>query len=435
MKKIVFCAYHERDDIFFSKIGENLILKGYDVYILYFIKPYIKKSNVKKIHFYDYLKNKDVFNCNISKKLLFHEKNWSNKSFNFLEKKFCNYKKAFIDILDQYKIDIIFQELGGFVCHLSIYEASQEKKITHFFIEPSFLQKYCFFLKNSIEIEKALKLNSEDETSKLLTKYTESMSHLNYLAINFKDLHLKKKNMFHLIFSFYTWKSFFKKIKKNFFFEKSEFKNLYIHLCDFFTRTINFINNLSINYEKINNINNFIYFPLHVPKDLALTLRAPSKLDQINSLKKIIGNTNEKIVFKEHPLIFSRYNYKKILNNFKNAGFLDNNISSNEIIRKAKFIITINSKSGIESLFLQKPVLALEKNYYCGKGLAYYCNDELSFKNFNQNLNKFLPDNKIVNNFLKNLLAKTCYFDLYNNEENTMEKSFKSIHNIILMHN
>jgi capsule polysaccharide modification protein KpsS len=252
-----------------------------------------------------------------------------------------------------------------------------------------------------------------------------------YFAINNKDAHLKKKNMLKLIFSKYAFLAFFYKIKQLLLNEKSEFRNLHIHLIDFVNRAINYAINIFFSLKRLNTINNFIYFPLHVPRDLALTLRAPECLDQIRSLKSVVTQDQSSIVFKEHPLIFSRYNYFKIAKQFINASFLDNNLPSNQIIKKSKFVITINSKAGLETLALGKPVLTLKKNYYCGKGLAFYCSSKKMFRSFEKNIKLYNPNKIKVKKLLMNLTKKTLYFDLYNNEKRSLKKSSESLRKIL----
>ncbi len=434
MIKLLFCVYHERDEIFFIKIGNKLNNKKYDIYLLYFIKPSIDKSNLKIINFYDYLKFNNINNIKIKipKDFLNHEKLSSFKQINQLKIKFTEYENIFYKILNEYKFDMVFQELGGFICHLSLFQACKKKKVNHIFIEPSFLKKYCFFLVNTLKINEAINLNNKLETLKLLNLYRNLLSKKKYLAVNFKDLHLKKKNMILLIFSFYTWKSFFTKIKRIILFEWNEFNHLLLHIFDFLNRTLNFLKNSIFKLEDPKYLNNFIYFPLHVPRDLALTLRAPSKLDQIESLKKIIRSEKQKIIFKEHPLVFSRYSYNKVTKNFFNASFVHNAIPTNFILNKCKFVITINSKAGIESLMLNKPVLSLYNNYYCGTGLAFYCKNYKSYKNFKKKLDNFVPKKIKVRNLILKLAKKCLFFDLYNMEKSSLEKSFKSILYIIL---
>ena len=367
----------------------------------------------------------------VPKSFLFHEKIWSFKNEKNLHKKYSDYKSSFLDILKKNNIDLVIQELGGFICHLSMYDATSTLSIKHIFIEPSFIKGHCYFLLNTLKIEHGINANTTKRSKKLLLEYYKILNKKKYFAINNKDAHLKKANMLKLIFSKYTILAFFYKIKQLILSQKSEFRNLHIHLIDFVDRTINYAINIFFPLKNLNTINNFIYFPLHVPRDLALTLRAPECLDQISSLKSVVTEGQTAIIFKEHPLIFSRYNYFKIVKKFINASFLDNNLPSNQIIKKSKFVITINSKAGLESLALGKPVLTLKKNYYCGKGLATFCYNKRIFRNFDKNTKNYIPKKIKVKKLLLSLAKKSLYFDLYNNERKSLNKSLQSLEIIL----
>jgi len=430
MKKILFCIYHKRDHEFYLNLSKNITSAKVEIFLLYFIEFPKQNHQFKKIFFYDNLnmEHKKKF---VPKSFLFHEKIWSFKNEKNLNKKYSDYKSSFLNILKKNNIDLVIQELGGFICHLSMYDATSTLSIKHIFIEPSFIKSHCYFLLNTLKIEHGINANTTKRSKKLLLEYYKILNKKKYFAINNKDSHLKKENMLKLIFSKYTILAFFFKIKQLILNQKSEFRNLHIHLIDFVDRTINYAINIFFTLKNLNTINNFIYFPLHVPRDLALTLRAPECLDQISSLKSVVTEEQTAIIFKEHPLIFSRYNYFKIVKKFINASFLDNNLPSNQIIKKSKFVITINSKAGLESLALGKPVLTLKKNYYCGKGLATFCYNKRIFRNFDKNTKNYIPKKIKVKKLLLSLAKKSLYFDLYNNERKSLNKSLQSLEIIL----
>jgi len=430
MKKILFCIYHKRDHEFYLNLSKNITSAKVEIFLLYFIEFPKQNHQFKKIFFYNNLnvEHKKKF---VPKSFLFHEKIWSFKNEKNLHKKYSDYKSSFLNILKKNNIDLVIQELGGFICHLSMYDATSTLSIKHIFIEPSFIKGHCYFLLNTLKIEHGINANTTKRSKKLLLEYYKILNKKKYFAINNKDAHLKKANMLKLIFSKYTILAFFYKIKQLILSQKSEFRNLHIHLIDFVERTINYAINIFFPLKNLNTINNFIYFPLHVPRDLALTLRAPECLDQISSLKSVVTEGQTAIIFKEHPLIFSRYNYFKIVKKFINASFLDNNLPSNQIIKKSKFVITINSKAGLESLALGKPVLTLKKNYYCGKGLATFCYNKRIFRNFDKNTKNYIPKKIKVKKLLLSLAKKSLYFDLYNNERKSLNKSLQSLEIIL----
>ena len=431
MKKIIFCIYHRRDHEFYLNIAKNIESKLVEIYFLYFMEVPKTNFKFKTIYFYDHYiieKRKNT----VPQKYLFHEKICNYKSNRYLHEKYLNYTLSIKNILKKNNINLVIQELGGFVCHLSTYEASAVLNIKHIFIEPSFIKGHCYFLLNTLKIDQGLNVNTPKLSKQLLLNYQKKLDKEKYYAINNKDKHLKKKNMLKLIFSKYVYDAFLYKIKQLVLNQKSEFRNLHIHAIDFISRLFNYVINSFFPIKKINSIHNFIYFPLHVPRDLALTLRAPECLDQIHTLNSVLTHNNTSIVFKEHPLIFSRYNYFKITKKFHNSFIIDNNLPSNQIIKKSKFIITINSKAGLEGLALGKPVLSLNKNYYCGKGLAFYCPSKKMFNRFSKNVQLYTPNKIKVKKLLTGLAKQSLYFDLYNNEKNSLNKSIKSLKKVLL---
>ncbi len=425
---ILVPIYHPRDYYFYKEISKKIKTHNFFFLTFYYLKD-SKTSNI--INFYNYKLKKKILK-KINKKLLFHEKLSFQKDINFLKKKYSFYFSKNIEILKEYKIDFVIQELGGFICHLSIYHAAKELKINHYFIEPTPLKKNCFFLKNSMRQEGAISVNNKQVTFKKKKQYILSLKNKKYLAINNKDLHLKKKNMLHQIFSMQTIIPLVKKIKDILIFNHSEFSNLKFHIKDYLIRVKNSIINLKVKKIDLNNAFNFIYYPLHVPLDFALTHRAIEKIDQISNLKKIIPS-GSKLILKEHPLVFSKYDYsmiKKKLINLK-VDFFDKNLSSLEISKKAKCALTINSKSGLEFLCINKPVFSIIKNYYTRRGLAIYVKNKKIFLKYLLNLKNYKPKKKEINNLLNQIFSRSIFFDLYNLEKTSLIKSINSIKHLI----
>jgi len=202
-KKILFCIYHLRDHDFFLKLVKKINQNKYNICLLYFIKIPKYIAFCDQINFYEYLEPKIINNLKIKNNLIFHEKISTNSKDEIkLKKKFIFYYQAITKIITKFNINIVIQELGGFICHLSIFEASKKNKIKHIFIEPSFITKHCYFLINSIKINEGLFVNTKKKSNKLKKNYLKKLIKDQYIAINNKDMHLKKKNMINLIFSY-----------------------------------------------------------------------------------------------------------------------------------------------------------------------------------------------------------------------------------------
>ena len=63
----------------------------------------------------------------------------------------------------------------------------------------------------------------------------------------------------------------------------------------------------------------YIYFPLHVPNDIALTLRSPEFVDQLSLVDYLCRITplGYKLAIKEHPTTIGAFSYHKIRNVLK----------------------------------------------------------------------------------------------------------------------
>jgi capsule polysaccharide modification protein KpsS len=120
----------------------------------------------------------------------------------------------------------------------------------------------------------------------------------------------------------------------------------------------------------------FVYYPLHVPADVALTLRSPEYLDQyalIDFISRSVPYTH-KVAIKEHPALVGAVEYSRMRDLLKrrdNVILLDSGINNYSILRASDAVLTVNSKSGAEALLLGKPVLALGDSFYRASSLVH----------------------------------------------------------------
>jgi len=113
----------------------------------------------------------------------------------------------------------------------------------------------------------------------------------------------------------------------------------------------------------------FIYYPLHVPNDAALTIRSPEYLDQYAFLDYAAGNLpmGYNLYIKEHPARVGAIDYgslRRLLIQHDNLKIIDPTINNYDVMEAADVVITINSKSGAEAMLLGKPVIALGDAFY-----------------------------------------------------------------------
>lgn len=299
-----------------------------------------------------------------------------------LIQKFSNYFTASSKFLSDLKVDgevYVFQELGGFISVLSALEAARSLGIDNYFVEPSFFKGRQFFIKNSLAskpiIEGKVKSASKNKVKKVLADVLSSKS----IVVPDKDRH-HYSSAISKIFNLRNLTRFLQKLITQYFFGKHfEFgypiKHARHHL-QMFTNSIRSMGH----YTKIDTIGKFIYFPLHVPADAALTLRAPKFLDQLSLVDYIARNIpiGYSLVIKEHPAQIGATNYTRlteILRRYDYVHLLNPNTNNFDVLGEASCVISINSKTGAEALLLGLPVIVVGDAFYSKNNLVTWLED------------------------------------------------------------
>lgn len=378
------------------------------------------------------IKEKINENFNEVEKKLFHEKIYfGNKNEEKIYKKFFKtylfFKKYF-----KYKKNCIFvQEIGGFIPNVCGELFAKKFKFNYFNLESSFFSNHFHILKNTGDCRPKKNIIKGNLNIK---KYLLELKKKKIINIPNKDkLHflspVKK------IFQMHNIKRFFEKQFKQFI-----LKYNFVFDSDILILkgNVNFlINNLKAKkyYKSLECLNkkNFIYFPLHVPNDYALTIRATIYIDQLNLINQIAKKYPGYIfAIKEHPARVGSFNFDKLdgmLKNNKNIVLLNPNINNFKIINKSNCMITINSKSGFEALLYNKKVFALGESFYKKFKGVYFCkNLNIFFKSFK--LDKFNKKINYIKDFVK-LYHHACKGSLYDLNDDNIETFSKSIKNIL----
>ncbi|MGH2349900.1 MAG: hypothetical protein ACRDFT_10615, partial [bacterium] len=128
-------------------------------------------------------------------------------------------------------------------------------------------------------------------------------------------------------------------------------------------------------YRDLDAAGRFIYYPLHVAADVALTIRAPEYLDQyalLDYLARSIPITH-RMAIKEHPAMVGGIDYGRVADLLRRHDalvLLRPSISNFDVLRRADAIVTVNSKSGAEAILLNRRVVALGDSFYRRSGLV-----------------------------------------------------------------
>jgi len=121
----------------------------------------------------------------------------------------------------------------------------------------------------------------------------------------------------------------------------------------------------------------YILFIAQVPFDTVIVYDNPifkSSLDAILFICQLSETLNHKLIIKLHPLEGKLTNYKTenlIKKHYPNIKICKDEYNIKDLILNSKFVVTINSQTGLEALILNKNVVVLGSAYYSFKGLTF----------------------------------------------------------------
>ena len=113
----------------------------------------------------------------------------------------------------------------------------------------------------------------------------------------------------------------------------------------------------------------FVYYPLHVPADMALTLRSPEYLDQVATIDFLLRTLPDTHVLavKEHPAQIGAVPAGRLIElaqRFDNFVLLPPQTNNYAVLGRADAVVSVNSKSGAEAMLLGKPVVVMGDAFY-----------------------------------------------------------------------
>jgi hypothetical protein len=266
---------------------------------------------------------------------------------------------------------VVVQELGGFLPVVASFHVARARGFPNVFIEPSFFRGRVFLTADSF---RAPRIGSGDapvgeEVRRYLADTVESQR----IVIPEKDRGhyrrpidkiLNRRNARRLIEK--TW-------EKHVQGKREEFSHVGHHVRRHVAMLAKGVV-LRLAYRELPE-EPFVYYPFHVPADVALTLRSPEYLDQyetISYLARVVPPTH-RIVVKEHPALIGALDLgrmRDLLRRHDNLVLADPSINNHRVIRAADAVVTINSKSGAEAILLGTPVVVLGDAFYRSSDLV-----------------------------------------------------------------
>lgn len=261
------------------------------------------------------------------------------------------------------------QELGGFISVIASFFAARKNRIDNWFIEPAFFRGRIFFLKNSFAALRFEGLNPTSVSDEV-RDYIKCTLESGAIVVPQKDRH-QYTTAFRKVINFRNLRRLTEKLIDKYIKGKHhEFGYIGRHVAVHGRMLLNSFR-LRGHYTAITDIRKFVYYPLHVPADMALTLRSPHYLDQlalVDYLARIVPHTHL-IAIKEHPAMIGAIDAGRLLellHRYDNVVLLPPSTNNYEVIKAADCLISINSKSGAEAALLRKPVFVLGDAFYRG---------------------------------------------------------------------
>jgi len=322
----------------------------------------------------------------------------------------------------------MIQELGGFLSVIGSYFAARKHKVNNWFVEPAFFRGRLFFLKNTfnaIKISVDSTLRPSEETDNYINDTLSSGA----IVIPIKDKHQYSK-AFEKIMNTKNIKRFGEKLAKKYFLGRHfEFGHIRHHL---FTHMKMLVNSARLKklYTDLNELGDFLYYPLHVPGDMALTLRSPEYFDQLALIEYIARNlkSGQILAIKEHPALIGSMNCSRLLQLLKenqSIKLLNPEINNFEVLKSCSAVVSVNSKSGAEGALLGKAVFVLGDSFYKDAPIVSRVNSlkDLStqIRCFDPCCTKNLQENDVIKNYFENVWRQSYPGELYFLEQNNYD--------------
>lgn len=270
---------------------------------------------------------------------------------------------------------VMVQEAGGFLSLLSAFYAARARGLDNIFIEPSFFRGRVFFTGNSLHAPTVPDPQSIAVSGEV-AGYLKSTLAGQRIVIPLKDKHHYRAAARKLADPHNFRRLAEKLVDKHVLGKSEEFNHIGPHVARHLRMFLTSLR-LKSHYQGLPSGANFVYYPLHVPADFALTIRSPEYLDQCALLDFVASCLPDgvKLAVKEHPALQGAIAFGRIrdlLRRHDNLVLLEPSLNNFQVMQKAVAVLTVNSKSGAEALLLGKPVVALGDGFYTRSRLVHH---------------------------------------------------------------
>ncbi len=294
-----------------------------------------------------------------------------------LRRRFMIYTNAMELLLDrlvaQGQQAVVVQELGGFLSVIATFYAARKRGIRNWFIEPSFFRGRLYYTPDSFSAPDTMSTPA-DAVSKEVRAYLDETLQQRAIVIPQKDRH-HYSAAFKKVANLRNSRRLAEKLWDQYALGKhQEFGHNLRHARVHAAMALN-ATRLKRLYRQLPETP-FVYYPLHVPADMALTLRSPEYLDQVATIDFLLRTIPDShvLVVKEHPAQIGAISSNRLFElarRFDNFVLLPPQTNNYAVLARADAVVSVNSKSGAEAVLLGKPVVVMGDAFYRGCPLVF----------------------------------------------------------------
>ena len=261
----------------------------------------------------------------------------------------------------------IVQELGGFLSVIGTHVAAKRAGHPSWFIEPSFFRGRLLFTEGSLAAP-SVPLDGDEQPPAEMQQYLAETQQSGLIVIPEKDRH-QYTTAIRKIATVRNAVRLGQKLRDKYLLGKQhEFGHIGSHVRTHMRMVVE-SRKLRDQYTPLPDLGKFLYFPLHVPGDVALTLRSPEFLNQAAIIDYLcrVAPLDMQVVVKEHPAMIGAMGSRDLLrlkSRYDRFAILPPSTNNYDVLRAAAAVVTINSKSGAEAGLLGKNVLVLGDAFY-----------------------------------------------------------------------
>ena len=261
----------------------------------------------------------------------------------------------------------VVQELGGFLSVIGTHEAARHRGVASWFIEPSFFRGRLLFTQGSLAATEVAP-DHDGIIPPQMEAYLKETQQSGLIVIPKKDQH-QYTTALRKVATVRNAVRLGQKLRDKYLLGKQhEFGHIGTHVKTHVTMVAE-SRKLRRHYTPLDNLGKFLYFPLHVPGDVALTLRSPEFLNQIAIIDYLcrVAPLDMRVAVKEHPAMIGAMGSRELLElkkRYDQFAILPPSTNNYDVLRAASAVVTINSKSGAEAGSLGKKVFVLGDAFY-----------------------------------------------------------------------